>query len=85
MDDGAKRALVERNSSLLPAGVVDVSGGFRPDDAVEIVGADGRVFAKGLARHSAARVREWRGRRTAELPVDEPHEIVHRDDLVVLP
>jgi glutamate 5-kinase len=85
VDDGARRAVVERKSSLLPAGVVEVSGSFRADDAVEIADAAGRVFAKGLARHSAARVREWRGRRTADLPPDEPHEVVHRDDLVVLP
>jgi glutamate 5-kinase len=85
VDDGARRALTERNSSLLPAGVVDVLGGFRADDAVEIVGPDGAVFAKGLVRHSAARVKEWRGRRTADLPADHPHEVVHRDDLVVLP
>jgi glutamate 5-kinase len=85
VDDGARRALVERNSSLLPAGVVDVAGSFRADDAVEIATADGAVFAKGLARHSAKRVREWRGRRTTDLPADEAPEVVHRDDLVVLP
>ncbi|MDQ1437436.1 MAG: glutamate 5-kinase [Acidimicrobiaceae bacterium] len=85
VDDGARRALVERNSSLLPAGVVDVSGGFGADDAVEIALPDGTVFAKGLARHSAAWVKQWRGRRTSDLPADEPPEVVHRDDLVVLP
>ncbi|HEV7886018.1 MAG TPA: glutamate 5-kinase [Acidimicrobiales bacterium] len=85
VDDGARRALVERNSSLLPAGVVDVSGRFRADDAVEIAGVDGAVFAKGLVRHPAPWVEKWRGRRTDDLPADEPHEVVHRDDLVVLP
>ncbi|HEX2850263.1 MAG TPA: glutamate 5-kinase [Acidimicrobiales bacterium] len=85
VDDGARTALVERHTSLLPAGVVDVAGAFDADDAVEIAGADGRVFAKGLVRHPAARVKEWAGRRTSDLPADVPHEIVHRDDLVVLP
>ena len=85
VDEGARKALVERNSSLLPAGVVDVVGRFNADDAVEIALPDGTVFAKGLARHSAARVKEWRGRKTSDLPADEPHEVVHRDDLVVLP
>jgi glutamate 5-kinase len=85
VDDGARRALVERNSSLLPAGVVGVVGRFGADDAVEIALPDGTVFAKGLARHSSTRVKEWQGRRTADLPQDEPPEIVHRDDLVVLP
>ncbi|HZQ26974.1 MAG TPA: glutamate 5-kinase [Acidimicrobiales bacterium] len=85
VDDGARRALLERDASLLPAGVVDVTGSFDADDAVEIAGTDGRVFAKGLVRHPAAVVKEWRGRRTTDLPADLPHEVVHRDDLVVLP
>src|SRR5690606_25995059 len=50
VDDGARRALVERNVSLLPAGVREVRGTFDADDAVEIAGLDGRVFAKGLSR-----------------------------------
>lgn len=85
VDDGARRALIERNTSLLPAGVVGVEGTFDADDAVEIADASGRVFAKGLVRHPSRRVAEWCGRRTADLPDDLPHEIVHRDDLVVLP
>ena len=85
VDDGARRALVERKTSLLPAGVVAVEGTFDADDAVEIADGDGRVFAKGLVRHPSRRVTEWRGRRTSELPPDLPHEVVHRDDLVVLP
>jgi glutamate 5-kinase len=85
VDDGARRALVERQTSLLPAGVVEVQGSFDAEDAVEIAGADGTVFAKGLVRHPARRVKEWAGRHTSTLPPDLPHEVVHRDDLVVLP
>ena len=84
VDDGARTALVERNRSLLPAGVVAVEGSFEADDAVEIADTSGRVLAKGLARHPAHRVKDWAGKRTTELPADLPHEIVHRDDLVVL-
>ena len=85
VDEGAERALVERKSSLLPAGVVGVKGTFEADDAVEIADRNGRVFAKGLVRHPSERVSEWGGRRTSDLPPDSPHEVVHRDDLVVLP
>ena len=84
VDDGARLALVERNRSLLPAGVVSVEGAFDTEDAVEIADASGRVLAKGLVRHPSARVKEWAGKRTSELPPDLPHEVVHRDDLVVL-
>ena len=85
VDDGARRALLERGVSLLPAGVAEVRGAFAADDAVEIAGLDGKVFAKGLTRLDAAGLREVAGRRTGDLPEGVPHEIVHRDDLVVLP
>jgi glutamate 5-kinase len=84
VDDGARRAVVERDASLLPAGVVGVKGTFGVDDAVEIADGSGRVFAKGLSRYASSRVDELRGRRSADLPPDVPHEVVHRDDLVVL-
>ena len=85
VDDGARRALLERGVSLLPAGVSGVKGSFEVDDAVEIAGPDGTVFAKGLVRVGAVGLRDIAGRRTADLPEGTPHEVVHRDDLVVLP
>ena len=85
VDEGARTALLERGVSLLPAGVVTVHGSFEADAAVEIAGPDGQVFAKGLTRHSAHRVKELAGRRTSDLPEDVIHEVVHRDDLVLLP
>jgi glutamate 5-kinase len=85
VDEGARRALVERGVSLLPAGVREVRGRFVADDAVEVAGPDGRVFAKGLVRVGAKELAALAGRRTSELPDGVPHEVVHRDDLVVLP
>jgi glutamate 5-kinase len=84
VDEGARRALVEGEASLLPAGVVSVAGRFDAEAAVEIAGPDGVVFAKGLVRHGAERIGTWAGRRTTELPDGVSHEVVHRDDLVVL-
>jgi glutamate 5-kinase len=85
VDDGARRALLERQVSLLPAGVIDVTGSFVADDAVEVAGPDGRVFAKGLARLGAVDLGAVAGRRTAQLPDGLAHEVIHRDDLVLLP
>jgi glutamate 5-kinase len=85
VDDGARRALCSDNRSLLPAGVTAVEGDFEPDDAVEIVDGSGAPFAKGLVRYHASRLREVAGRRTGALPEGAPQEVVHRDDLVVLP
>ncbi|HYA44443.1 MAG TPA: glutamate 5-kinase [Acidimicrobiales bacterium] len=85
VDAGAKKALTERGVSLLPAGVREVRGDFAPDDAVQLTGPDGRVFAKGLVRHSSQQLAKWAGWRTSELPSDVPAEVIHRDDLVILP
>jgi glutamate 5-kinase len=84
VDDGARRALREREASLLPAGVVSVTGDFAADAAVEIMGQDEIVFAKGLVRHGTELIRSWAGRRSSELPHNAAHEVVHRDDLVLL-
>jgi glutamate 5-kinase len=85
VDDGARAALTERNVSLLAAGVREVRGTFQPMDAVELAGPDGKVFAKGLVRLDSGTLRQLAGRRTGDLPTGTPHEVVHRDDLVVLP
>jgi glutamate 5-kinase len=85
VDDGARTALLGGRASLLAAGVSEVQGDFDEDDAVEVAGLDGRVFAKGLVRVDAATAKEMAGRRTADLPDGVPRYLVHRDDLVVLP
>ena len=85
VDDGARRALLERGVSLLAAGVQTAKGAFRADDAVEIAGPDGTVFAKGLAGLSSVVLNQVAGLHTNELPEGVPHEVVHRDNLVVLP
>src|SRR5262249_55222083 len=85
VDQGARRALCSDNRSLLPAGVRGVEGEFDADDAVEIVDDSGVPFAKGLVRYPAGVLRRAAGRQTSELDDGLPHEVVHRDDLVVLP
>jgi glutamate 5-kinase len=50
-----------------------------------VVGPDGDVFAKGLVRVDAAGLKVAAGQQTADLPDGTPHEVIHRDDLVVLP
>jgi glutamate 5-kinase len=84
VDDGARRALVERNTSLLPAGVIGVEGDFVEDDVVEVRGGDGALIARGMVLSDAHTLRSFAGRRTSDLPSHVPHEVIHRDDLVLL-
>ena len=85
VDPGARAALTDGGRSLLPAGVVDVDGRFEPQSAVEVATPDGEVFAKGLVGLSAEDLRAVAGSRTSDLPDGMRHEVIHRDDLVVLP
>ena len=85
VDDGARRALLERSTSLLPAGVVEVGGRFGEGDTVDITGTDGSAFARGMVFVEAAQLRKVAGFHTRDLPPGMAHEVVHRDDLVVLP
>lgn len=85
VDAGAERALTDRPNSLLPAGIVAVDGDFAEGDTVDIAGPSGRAFARGLVALDANLVRSVVGRQTGDLPDGVTHEVVHRDDLVVLP
>ncbi|MCU1399875.1 MAG: proB [Acidimicrobiales bacterium] len=85
VDLGAFSALVERGTSLLPAGVVGVDGDFHEGATIEIRTPDGVVFARGMAVSSADVVEQIAGKSTRDLPARVAHEVVHRDDLVLLP
>ncbi|GEA89347.1 glutamate 5-kinase [Cellulomonas cellasea] len=88
LDDGAVRAVVERRTSLLPAGVTAVEGDFEAGDPVALTAPDGTVVARGLAAYSSQEVPGLLGRTTsdlrAELGPGYDRAVVHRDDLVLV-
>jgi glutamate 5-kinase len=85
IDAGARDALVERGTSLLPAGVVNVEGSFEVGAVVEIsVDGSAEVVSRGIVAMSSQMVQQTRGKRTADLADLAVVEVVHRDDLVVL-
>ena len=88
LDDGAVTAVVERHSSLLPAGIVGVDGTFLAGDPVDLVDRKGRTIARGLVNFDASELPSLLGRSTRdlarELGPEYEREVVHRDDLVVL-
>ena len=89
LDAGAVAAVVERRMSLLPAGVTRVEGRFSAGDAVDLAGPDGAVVARGLVNFDAGELPALLGRSTRELARElgaaYEREVVHRDDLVLLP
>jgi len=84
VDKGARKAL-EARASLLPSGVIGMQGDFEIGDAVEVVDDESRIFAKGIVRQNTDNVRATAGLNTAQLPEGVSHEVIHTDDLVILP
>ena len=80
-------ALVQKNRSLLPAGIVRVEGDFAPGDIVAIVGPDGKAIAPRLTNYAAGDVTRICGKKTSEVRAElgdaAYDEVVHRDNLVV--
>ena len=89
VDDGAKRALIAKGSSLLPVGIVRVEGSFDAGDVVDLKDTADHVFARGLVAGSSDEVSLARGRAQSEVDANTllanlAHKpIVHRDELVV--
>ena len=87
VDAGACRALEKRHSSLLPAGVVSVTGSFQAGDAVSIINESGIELARGLARYGADEVRLLAGGHSQQIAErigsHVGDEVVHRDDIVL--
>ncbi|MBE6362296.1 MAG: glutamate 5-kinase [Lentisphaerae bacterium] len=88
VDAGAQKAVLGKGGSLLPSGVTGVDGEFKRGDTVDICGADGRPFARGLVNFDSSDCRKIMGKHTAELPeilgTSAEAELIHRDHLILL-
>lgn len=88
IDDGAVRALVERGASLLPAGIVGVTGSFQQGAPIEITDRRGRPVARGLVSYGSDDLPRLLGRSTRWLAEvfgpEHAREVVHRDHLTLL-
>lgn len=88
VDAGAGLALTKRGKSLLPSGIIGVSGDFEFGDAVRCVDESDAEFARGLTNYSTEEVDLIKGKQTDQI---EPllgymyyDEVIHRDNLVIL-
>ena len=88
VDDGAARALLHRNSSLLAAGVVDSLGDFDRGDVVMVLDTERRQLACGISNYSSRDIRHIRRLRSDRIEATLGHyfgdEVLHRDNIVIL-
>ena len=87
VDEGAVIKLRDEGKSLLPIGVVEVTGEFARGDVIAVRSPTGSEIARGLANYSAAEARLIARKPSSQIEgllgyANEP-ELIHRDNLVL--
>ena len=87
VDNGAVKAIVDDNKSLLPGGIISVNGKFNIGDVVAIMNKDGVEIGRGKVRYPSQDVTKIAGLKSNEIyekiGYKYSDEVIHRDDLIV--
>ena len=88
VDAGCANALLKKGSSLLPVGIIGVSGNFQEGETISIL-FNGEEIARGMVNFSSQDIEQIKGCNSHEiikrLQVENAHtEVIHRDNLVIL-
>jgi len=88
VDEGAASVLRKRGASLLPTGIVKVSGQFSAGDAIDICDLDGTRIARGLVRYNHDELASITGMSSSQvrekLPAKGGDVAVHRGEMVLV-
>ncbi|MDE0308417.1 MAG: glutamate 5-kinase [Acidiferrobacterales bacterium] len=88
LDHGAVSALLDQGRSLLPVGVRHVEGKFKRGDLVVCVNTESKEIARGLINYDSDEANNIKGRRTGRiesiLGYVRDHELIHRDNMVIM-
>ena len=89
LDKGAVNAVMNKGASLLPSGILSVSGNFSAGDSVDLVdNKSKKIIAKGICQYSFNDLSRIKGENSdqihAILGFRPSKVIIHRDDMVVI-
>ncbi|MEW5821842.1 MAG: glutamate 5-kinase [Cyanobacteriota bacterium] len=88
VNDGAKNAVINKNASLLPAGVVSIKSTFSVGDVVSIIDEKGNEFARGITNYSSEDSHKLIGFHSDKieqvLSYKKYDTIISRDNIVIL-
>ena len=86
VDKGAQSALL-KGKSLLPVGILRLSGQFDRGDLVQIINAEGIELGHGLAGYATAEAEKIKGQKSLVIETllgyEGRAELIHADDLVL--
>lgn len=89
LDNGAVRALTQKGASLLPSGIVEVTGRFAAGESVDIIAKEsGQAIAKGICQYGDRDLAKLAGVNSEQieqlLGYCPSKVVVHRDDMVLV-
>ena len=88
VDDGAVRAICTKHRSLLPAGVIDITGSFDRGEIVSILDTKGKQIAAGITNYSSEDLSSIKGLHSENIENILQHsygeEAVHRSNMVIV-
>lgn len=86
VDDGAKLAL-SRHTSLLPKGILEVSGAFMQGSVIDVMSLDGELLARGIVNYSSDEIKLIKRKNSCEiesiLHYKDYDEVIHANNLVI--
>ncbi|SVB70769.1 uncharacterized protein METZ01_LOCUS223623 [marine metagenome] len=88
VDEGAKNAILQKNTSLLPPGIISVSGSFKAGEVVCILDKAKQLIACGITSYSNREINKIKGKQSKDiinkLGYIHTEEIIHKNNLVNL-
>ncbi|MBQ2644740.1 glutamate 5-kinase [bacterium] len=88
INSGAKKALLEKEASLLSIGVTDIIGDFKKGEVVSVLDENGNEFARGMVNYSCADCKKIIGVHSEKileiLGYKNYDAIITRDNIVIL-
>jgi len=88
VNEGAKRALIEKQTSLLPIGTLSVTGCFECGEVINILDEAGVEFARGVANYSSTECEKLLGVHSEKikeiLGYNKNDDVISKDNLVLL-
>ena len=76
IDDGGVNAIRKKHASILPVGIVGVSGSFGVKDLIDVKDSNGSKIARGISKYDSREMKKI-------MRVKNLNEAIHKNDLVV--
>jgi len=88
VDSGAIKVLLDSGKSLLPIGVIEITGEFGRGDLVSCIDQNGNEIARGLVNYNYSEARQIIGLPSSDIQITlgygGENELIHRDNLILI-